>query len=248
MNNSTMVSNPNKIFVLILIWILVCSMALADGDSRTVIQAEKEFGGAVLNTFAKAVPSGPEGWENTGESSEIADLKTVYTEINEPLRLEYCVAWQDSKRMMEAQEQLNNELLKVARKPGFTGEEIDGLMEKMAIHDVKARIDIKTNISSEGIYEKAALGPSIAGGLVYQTPGEYSSNSGWRESSTYVFLGNHWEMGTSGGTYINFTPEMEATSSTLIQNIVVKIQADPDRAKQLIQKMDWDALKALLNK
>ncbi|MBU4318973.1 MAG: hypothetical protein KKF30_17085 [Proteobacteria bacterium] len=55
-------------------------------------------------------------------------------------------------------------------------------------------------------------------------------------------------MGTDGGTYINFMPGKKAALSTVVQNIVIKIQADPNRTKQMIQKMDLEALNALINK
>jgi hypothetical protein len=235
-----------KAYSLPAILTLACSFVFADGDSRKAAPAEQEFSKSTLNVLAKAVLVGPEGWEKTGGSTVSADLKVVYTEVNQPLRLEYHVEWQDSKRMMDAEMQRSQELMKLAKKPGFTGEGVDELQKKLEPRDVKARIDVLTNISSQGIYEKVSPAPAIAGGLAYQSQGEYKS--GWREGSTYVFLGSGWKMGTSGGTYINFMPGKKASGSTVVQNLVVKIQADPKRAAQIIQKIDWAALNALLTK
>jgi len=47
---------------------------------------------------------------------------------------------------------------------------------------------------------------------------------------------------------MHFTPGEKPALSTVVQNIVIKIQADPNRTKQMIQKMDWEALNALINK
>jgi hypothetical protein len=239
----------DNVYSLLAILTLACSIVFADGDSRKATPAEKDFGKLVFSVIAKALPPGPEGWEKTGDSTVDTDLKTLYTDVNKPLRIEYCAAWQNSKRMQEAQIQLNQELIKLAPKPGASMAQIEELQKKMEelqkkseLQDAKARIDLYTNITSQSLYDKASPATAIAGGLVYRTDGKYI-NGGWREGSTFVFLGGNWKL---AGNYANFTPEKPAASSMVIQNIVVKIQADPKRADQFIQKIDWQALKALI--
>ncbi len=237
-----------KVYSLLAVLTLACSIVFADGDSRKPTPAEKEFGQTVFNVIAKALPPGPEGWEKAGKTED-TELKVIYTDVNKPLRIEYYLAWQDSKRMQEAQTQLNQEMMKLLPKPGASMAQITEMQKKIEElqknaepQDVKARIDLYTNISSQGLYDKAKPGAAVAGGLVYRTDGKYV-NGGWREGSTFVFFGGNWKL---AGNYVNFTPEKTATSSTVIQNIVVKIQADPKRAAQFIQKMDWQALKGLI--
>jgi hypothetical protein len=227
--------------------LFVCSLAFADGDSRIPTQAEKDFNKMVLNTFAKAVPPGPEGWEKTGDITANADLRVVYSEEKEPLRLECHLAWQDTKRINAAQDQYNQELMKLIKKPGFTEKDMSDLEKKTAPHDVKVKIDFYTNISSQGIYEKVTPAAAIAGGLAYRSQADYR-NSSWNEGTVYVFLGNGWKLGSSSssGTYIDFKPARKLGASTVIQNIVVKIQADSKRAEQIIQTMDWETLKKLI--
>lgn len=246
MKNRTEVSHQTKVvFILLTIFsFLVCSLAFADGDSRVATTAEKEFNKVILNAFAKAVPPGPEGWEKTGDSTEISELKVVYTAEKQPLRIEYHIVWQDTKRMREAQELLNQELMKLVKKPGVTGEDVTELEKKMAPHDVKVRIDISANLSSVGINQKISSAPAIADGLAFRSQGEYRSE--WIEGSTYVFLGKNWKMNTNAGTYVDFTPVTKAIFSTAVQNICVKVQADPKRAEQLIPKIDWEALKKMI--
>lgn len=246
MKNKTKVFHPIKTrFVLLTVLsFLVCSIVFADGDSRRATQAEKDFNKSILNTFAKAVPPGPAGWEKTEDSTEIKELQIVYSAENRPLKVEYRIAWEDSKQIRDADVKFQEELIKLAQKPGFKGDGVDELQEKMTPHDVKVRIDISANLTSQGISEKVNPAPAIAGGLVYQSQGQY--RSGWNEGSTYVFLGKGWKMNNSAGTYVDFKPEKWLTSSTVVQNIVVRVQADPKRAAQIIQKIDWETLKNLI--
>jgi hypothetical protein len=247
MDNTNRFSRPNSsVTVLITMCLLVFSLAFADGDSRKPTPAEKDFHKTVLGAFARAIPPGPEGWEKTGSSTEVAELREIYSDKDQPFKIDYCAEWQNSKKMQEAQMQLNQELMKLAKKPGFTGEGVEELQRKLEPQDVKVRIDISANVWSQGIYEKASPAPAIAGGLVYKSQGEYKS--GWREGSTYVFLGKNWKPDNRGGTYINFALDKNKTSSTVIENLVVKVQAAPNRADQIIQKTDWEALKAMIKK
>ena len=232
--------------LLTLLSLTTLSLVLADGDTRPATQAEKELNKTVLQTFAKAVPPGPEGWEKTGDSTEIKDIQYV-PDIKLPLRVEYHIVWQDTKRIRTVDVQFQQELIKLAQKPGFTAEAVDDLQKKMSPRDVKVRIDIAANLTSQGIYEKVAPAAAIAGGLVYRSQGGYRS-SDWNEGSTYVFFGKNWKMtsSSSSGTYIDFNPEKPMTSSPVVRNIVVRIQADPARGQQYIEKIDWEALKKLI--
>lgn len=251
MNDSNHGAHPIRTLLIVsaALSVLACSIVLADGDSRKPTQAEKDFNNKVLSVIDKAMPAGPEGWEKSGNSTGIPELETVYTEAKEPLRMDYCIAWDDSKRQSEARDRFDEELTKLARKPGSTAGQLEELQQKMVLRDATVRIDVYVNIaSSHGIYEKVAPAPAVAGGLAYRGPGEYTSDTGWREGPTYVFLGKSWKLDTSGGTYVNFTPGKKAIASTAVQNIVVKVQADSSRARRIVQAIDWEALNALMNK
>jgi hypothetical protein len=236
--------NKKVFVVLTILSILLGSLVFADGDSRHATQAEKDFSKSILNTFAKVVPPGPEGWEKTGDSTEITELKIVYTGEKYPLPLGYRIVWENSKLIRDTDVKFQEELIKLAQKPGFKGDGVDELQQEMTPRDVRVRVDINANMTSQGISEKVNPAPAIAGGLVYQSQGQY--RSGWNEGSTYVFLGKGWKMNNSAGTYINFKPDKWLPSSTVVQNIVVRVQADPKRAAQIIQKIDWESLKTLI--
>lgn len=218
--------------------LLLGSLVFADGDSRKPTQAEKDFDKSILNTFAKAVPPPPAGWEKTSASTVITDLRTVYSEINEPFRTEFYAVWQNSKAIQEGQMRMNEELMKLTKKPGFTAKELEDLQKRMEVKDTEARVEITTNVSSQGIQEKAPL-PAIAGALTYRSR---------RSGVTFVFMGNGWKVDPRGADYIMFTPAKKATTSTVVQNLVVKISADAGRTDQIVKGIDWELLKTLINK
>jgi hypothetical protein len=225
------------LFVLAISSLLVC-LVFADGDSRKPTQGEKEFNKSIVNALAKALPPGPQGWEKTGSGDVNSDLTAVYTAANEPLRVEYFVVWKDNKKVQAAQMQLNEELMKLTQKPGFKGEGLEELQKKLEPKDVEARIDVTANLlGSQSIYDKATTAPAIGGGLVYRS-----------QKALYIFLGKGWKATGGGGTYVGFTPDKSIASSTVVQNIVLKIQAEPGRADQLAQSINWEALNGLIKK
>ncbi|MGD0339778.1 MAG: hypothetical protein ABSB78_13435 [Bacteroidota bacterium] len=123
--------------------------------------------------------------------------------------------------------------------------ESDGIMQKMSAHDVSIQVGIQVNEFSHALYETVVQDAPVAGGLTYRSQGVWIKDKGWREGTTYVFLGKGWHMKTDGGTSIE-TKEQKGIPSTAVQTIFVWVQADPARAKQVLEKIDWNALKKLI--
>jgi hypothetical protein len=123
--------------------------------------------------------------------------------------------------------------------------EFDGILEKMSARDVSVKVSMQVNEFSHGLYETVVLNAPLAGCLTYRSQGEWTKNNGWREGTTYVFVGKGWQMKSDGGTYIE-TNVQKGIPSTAVQTISVSVQADPARAKQVLEKIDWSALKKLI--
>jgi len=123
--------------------------------------------------------------------------------------------------------------------------ESDGIMEKMSARDVSIKIGIQVNEFSEGLNESVVQDAPVAGCLTYRTQGKWTKSYGWLEGTTYVLLGKGWHLKTDGGTSIE-TKERKGIPSTVVQTIFVCVQADPARAKQVLEKIDWNALKKLI--
>ena len=123
--------------------------------------------------------------------------------------------------------------------------ESDGIMEKMSARDVSIKVGIQVNNLSEGLNESVVQDAPVAGCLTYRSQGEWTKNNGWLEGTTYVLLGKGWQLKTDGGTSIE-KKERKGIPSTTVQAIIVWVQADPARAKQVLEKIDWNALKKLI--
>jgi hypothetical protein len=123
--------------------------------------------------------------------------------------------------------------------------ETDDAMEKLSARDVKASINIYVNSLSESFYESIKQDAAVNGCQTFRSEGEWSKNNGWSEGTTYVFMGKGWQFKSDGSKYVE-TKAQPGIPSTAVQTIVVRVQADPARAKQILQKIDWKTLNALI--
>jgi hypothetical protein len=233
---------------LFLVLAVVSLNALADGSGeRDATQAEKDFHRTVYAVIAKAVPAAPAGWNINGDSSSNKELKRTFNGAEKyPFKVEYWTNWDDTKRVQEAQMKMVEEMSKLTSlPPAEIAKKSDELNKKYTPHDVSVRIEIKANVFYTSFNEKASPAAPVAGGQAFRSDSGYSENSGWHEGSTWVFLGKNWKLNKQGGTYVEAAAD-KTLPSTEVQTILVKIKADPDRAKQIISKMDWEALKKLI--
>jgi hypothetical protein len=110
----------------------------ADGDveERPATKEEKEFYKTVQATIAQALPANaPAGWEEA-ERSPIKELSYVPA-VEEPLRVEYYVAWRDSARISAAeeatQEALRQQYFAQQAQPGTAEmDKLNAQMEKLS--------------------------------------------------------------------------------------------------------------------
>jgi hypothetical protein len=123
--------------------------------------------------------------------------------------------------------------------------EFDSIMEKMSARDVSIKVSIQVNEFSYGLEESVIQDAAVAGCLTYRSQGGWTKDSGWHEGTTYVVLGKGWQMKTDGGTSIE-TKERKGITSTAVQTILVSVQADSARAKQVLEKIEWNLLKKLI--
>lgn len=91
--------------------------------------------------------------------------------------------------------------------------------------------------------------PSIEGCQVYRSTSQEAicdtSLGRWLEGSTWMYLGNNWKLKNDGyGSFI-FSPANGVPYLT-VQAMVVQIEAEPERAKQMLQQIDWASLKKLI--
>jgi len=123
--------------------------------------------------------------------------------------------------------------------------ESDGIMKKLSARDVSIKVSMQVNEFSHGLEESVIQDAPVAGYLTYRSQGEWTKGNGWCEGTTYVFLGKGWQMKVDGGTSIE-TKERNGITSTTVQTIIVSVQADPARAREVLEKIDWNLMKKLI--
>jgi len=169
------------------------------------------------------------------------------TEQSEKLAKEFgdAVGKNDKPAIEQLQKEMESNTKKLRVILDANDKEFDGIMEKMSARDVSVKVNILVNEFSHGLVEPVVPDAAVAGCLAYRSHGEWTKDNGWREGTTYVFLGKGWQMRTDGGTFVE-TKAQKEIPSTAVQTIFVSVQADPTRAKQVIEKIDWNALKKLI--
>lgn len=99
--------------------------------------------------------------------------------------------------------------------------------------------------------------PPIAGACVFRVEGKHMVSEGplrgyeGREGCTYVFMGNGWSLDEDDrveNRMIMSFPERDGVPHTTVQTIIIEVEADAERARSILESMDWNALNALLYK
>jgi hypothetical protein len=169
------------------------------------------------------------------------------TEQNDKLAKEFgdAVGKNDKTTVERLQKEMDALSKKFQAITDANDKESDSIMEKMSARDVSIKVSIQVNNLSEGLNESVVQDAPVAGCLTYRSQGRWTKENGWLEGTTYVLLGKGWQLKTDGGTSIE-TKERKGIPSTTVQAIIVWVQADPARAKQVLEKIDWSALKKLI--
>ena len=154
----------------------------------------------------------------------------------------------DMDKAMKLQTEMEKIAVKMNTSYAGNDAEQNELLKKMAPHDVDAGIYIVANSFFESFYNPVKSEEPVVGGLVYRSEEEFTPERGWREGYTYVFLGGNWKFKQDGGYGLMETAVNQGLSNLTVQTIIVRIQAAPARARELIQKIDWELLKKSIKK
>jgi hypothetical protein len=219
--------------------------ARADGDSRPITVAEKAFHARIRQALIKALPVAPPGWAVEGEEGEPSAVSTGSEKL--PYRFTWHTRWNDTKRAQEAQAALAETLVPKLKNipPAQMEAAINETMRKMTPRDVEVLINVTVNHFYEPLPKNAVSAPAVAGALSWRTPSEYQGQTDWREGTTWVVLGKGWKHVTTGGFWLETAPN-KGIGPLELQALVVRIQADPARARTIVEKTDWESLKKLL--
>lgn len=165
----------------------------------------------------------------------------------EALSLAFAKAVQDGD--MARADQLQKEMETIGNQINDQASRNDQVFEQkisaIAPQDVEMQVSLFTNIFTQGF---TAL-PSeqfVMGGCQIQVIDDGAhTGTGWHEGTTYAFLGN-FSFVRDGENSSMEADEISGKPHTIVQTIVVRVQAEKHRARAFLEKMDWQALKALV--
>jgi hypothetical protein len=128
-----------------------------------------------------------------------------------------------------------------------TDREFRETIEKLAARDARAVIRIGINQFYQGFDAEPVTGKLPDGTVFYRVENGRMYNESWVEGTTYLLFGQNWKMQQDeAGFSIEKTEETDKPH-TKVQTIVVAIEAEQKRARQILDAMNIKALQALLN-
>ncbi|MGA9750793.1 MAG: hypothetical protein WBS54_03295 [Acidobacteriota bacterium] len=146
-----------------------------------------------------------------------------------------------AKRIQDQLQSVSQELQKVltAQSAGFTAAAKAG-----EIHDVQAEVSLQAN--STYTYLRRGTPESPQAGLPSYRMEPDPKNT-QEEGTTAVFLGPWRASPQSGATAMQATSPA-GTSTTSVQTLIVRVKGDKARARAILERVNWAALKGLLSR
>lgn len=152
----------------------------------------------------------------------------------------------DQAEVLRLQKQMEEVSLAMAKVYDRNDRELKAAMDSHQVRDVDASVTILVNAFGEDFIGWATADKPVAGLAVYRQEGEDAPRFGWREGTTWVFLGPGWKLiRTEDSAHMENEPRA-GLASTKVQTLVVRVRGDAKRARKIVEAMDWNALKALV--
>ena len=188
------------------------------------------FRDRVLATLEQEPPAGQATWDGAalaaqlGQAVERGDMAAA-------------------NRLQEEMDKLYDEINQILSRRDA---ELQAALKRHQVKDVEAGVSLLVNSAVVEFIGRVAKDQPVAGLTVYRQEGEDNPHLGWREGYSWVFLGAGWKLMREGDhQYMEFTPK-PGVPHTTVQNLVVRVQAAPERARALLAALDWAALKGLV--
>jgi len=150
--------------------------------------------------------------------------------------------------MAEAQ-RIQKEMESVGQQLGAVyeaeGRQIEDAIAAAEPHDIKADVVLWANMNYVDLTDETTEEPAIAGGRVLRVHSEGRINNTWQEGVTYVLFGSWRRVDNEGNPYWEAVPPAD-NAHLKVRTLLVRVQAEEARARQILQGMNWTALKGLL--
>lgn len=175
--------------------------------------------------------------------SKQRELK-ILTEKNGKLSEEFAKAVVNNDQTAIEKLKLEMEELAIKMQELTNGEK--NIIQKMSPHDVRVTVTFYINYFGKETYGPTVQGEPVSGNQAFRQQGKYNEERGWSEETTYVLIGNKWQVKSSGDGVVFDVTGLSGVSYTTVQSIMVSVQADPQRTRSILAKMDWNALNRLI--
>jgi len=119
-------------------------------------------------------------------------------------------------------------------------------MDPHQARDVEAKLTLLVNEFGEDFIGRVTPERPVAGLAAYRQEGEDDPRYGWREGTTWVFLGPGWKLVKNEDSAHMENEPRPGVAHSEAQTIVARVRADAKRARKIVEALDWEALKALV--
>lgn len=188
--------------------------------------------------------AGAEALQRQTVEQSSADQEKRMEELGE--KLGAAAARGDQAEAQRLQKQMEEVSRAMARVFERHDRELRAAMDPHQARDVEAKVTILVNVFGEDFIGRATPEKPVAGLAAYRQEGEDDPRYGWREGTTWVFLGPGWKLVKNEDSAHMENEPRPGLAHTEAQTMVARVRADPKRARKLVEAMDWNALKALL--
>jgi hypothetical protein len=149
-------------------------------------------------------------------------------------------------RMAELEQQSESDPQGGAAAARRMKEEEREIRREFSPRDWKVAVLVTANSFFKGFHQPVTE-ERIAGRLVYRREGDYLDDGTWEDGCSYVFLGADW--GLTAGDVMErhmIATAQDGLPHTAVQTITVEVWADAQRARTILEAIDWNALEGLL--
>ena len=198
-------------------------------DTKTISERQDEIMGVLEQ-------------QDTASADESAE---VDWEAFEELQMQFAEAvdkgdWATAQTL---QERMERTLSGMDETLSGVGQSREDIIRELTPKDVRLLVRIFANPSGWWSFEPGQRVAPIMGSMAFREEGRFR-NTDWLTGVTYVFLGDNWSC--EDDYYVEVEPIL-GTSYLKVQSVLVEIHGEESRVDDYVERMDWGALKGLLN-
>lgn len=208
------------------------SVKIAWQDTKKTQTAQRQFA-AEAGRAMQAQTSDPEYLRLHKQGQELA------------VKLGKAVQAQDQAEVAALQRQLEDNGAALKTHVTALDQRLKELRERHAARDAKAALSVEVNAFSREFHRPVTLEAAVRGRSLYRAAGRMSPEHGWREGESFMFLGP-WQLRADARPQRMEAAPLAQAPYLSVQTIVVRVEADPARARALLEAVDWKALEGLL--